>query len=396
MFALARRNGIRLPYPSVEALRQAYRFRNLQDFLDLYYQGMSVLIAEQDFYDLAWAYLERAHADNVRYVEMFFDPQGHTSRGVAFATVVAGLHRAAIDAARKLGVHASLIMCFLRHLEEADAERTLDCALAFKDRSLASVSIRPKPGTRRASSSACSPAPATQGFFLWRMPARRGRRATSGKRSTCSASGASITASARWRTRRWCAGSRTSSVALTVCPLSNLRLRVVDDLRASSVAADDGRRPQGDGQFRRSGLFRRLREPELPRRVGGAGARARGDRRDRAQRLSSLADDARRKRTRRSRRSRRSWPRPGDPRPLARPKTAKFLGGTCRLREPSFVLWGTREVSQALSDPTAHRRGRGREARENRSIASRSKGEKGWNRTRSSPVRNGSRRARRI
>src|SRR5262245_61952364 len=119
LFALARRNGIQLKYPSVEALRQAYNFRDLQDFLDLYYQGMSVLVTEQDFYDLAWAYLERARADNVRHVEMFFDPQGHTSRGVAFATVIDGLHRAIVEAREKLGVHASLIMCFLRHLDEA-------------------------------------------------------------------------------------------------------------------------------------------------------------------------------------------------------------------------------------------------------------------------------------
>ena len=134
MFALARRNGVRLPYASVEAVRQAYRFGNLQDFLNLYYQGMSVLVTEQDFYDLAWAYFERAHADNVRHVEMFFDPQGHTSRGISFATVIEGLSRAIADGGRKLGVKASLIMCFLRHLDEADAERTLDCALHFKDR----------------------------------------------------------------------------------------------------------------------------------------------------------------------------------------------------------------------------------------------------------------------
>src|SRR5262249_34467837 len=134
MLALARRNGISLPYASVEAVRQAYRFRNLQDFLDIYYQGMSVLITEQDFYDLAFAYLARAHADNVRPVEMFFGPQGHTGRGVAFATVVEGLTRAIADAGRKLRVEASLIMCFLRHLDEADAERTLDAALPFKDR----------------------------------------------------------------------------------------------------------------------------------------------------------------------------------------------------------------------------------------------------------------------
>src|SRR6202790_5414621 len=106
MFALARRNGISLPYASVEALRQAYQFRNLQDFLDIYYQGMSVLITEQDYYDLTWAYLERAHADNVRHVEMFFDPQGHTSHGIPFSTVVEGLHRAIADAKRELGVRA--------------------------------------------------------------------------------------------------------------------------------------------------------------------------------------------------------------------------------------------------------------------------------------------------
>src|SRR5215472_11711607 len=134
MFALARRNGIKLPYESVDALRRAYQFGNLQDFLDLYYQGMSVLITEQDFYDLAFAYLRRAHADNVRHVEMFFDPQGHTARGIAFATVIGGLTRAIADAERQLGVKASLIMCFLRHLDEADAQKTLDSALAFKDK----------------------------------------------------------------------------------------------------------------------------------------------------------------------------------------------------------------------------------------------------------------------
>ena len=134
MFALARKNGVRLPFESVEAVRQAYNFRNLQDFLDIYYQGMSVLLTEQDFYDLAFAYLQRAHADNVRHVEMFFDPQGHTARGVAFGTVIGGLHRAIIDAERQFGVQASLIMCFLRHLDEADAEKTLDSALAFRDK----------------------------------------------------------------------------------------------------------------------------------------------------------------------------------------------------------------------------------------------------------------------
>src|SRR3984957_12428634 len=104
MFALAARNNIALPFPSVEAVRRAYQFTRLQDFLDIYYQGMSVLITEQDFFDLAWAYLSRAQADNVHHVEMFFDPQGHTSRGVAFETVVNGLTRAIADARSELGV----------------------------------------------------------------------------------------------------------------------------------------------------------------------------------------------------------------------------------------------------------------------------------------------------
>ena len=134
MFALARRNRIALPFGSVEALRRAYQFGQLQDFLDIYYQGMAVLITEQDFFDLAFAYLERAHADNVRHVEMFFDPQGHTSRGIAFATVVDGLSRAIAEARRTLGISANLIMCFLRHLDEDDAQRTLDSALAHRQK----------------------------------------------------------------------------------------------------------------------------------------------------------------------------------------------------------------------------------------------------------------------
>jgi adenine deaminase len=134
LFALAQRNGVSLAYDSVEGLRRAYQFSRLQDFLDIYYQGMSVLRTEQDFYDLTWAYLECARRANVRYLEMFFDPQGHTARGAPFAHVINGLHRAANDAAARLGVEARLILCFLRHLDEADAERTLDEALTHRDK----------------------------------------------------------------------------------------------------------------------------------------------------------------------------------------------------------------------------------------------------------------------
>ncbi|WP_422368917.1 adenosine deaminase [Pelagibius sp.] len=132
MFALAGRNGVKLPYDSVEALRAAYRFANLQEFLDLYYQGMSVLLTEEDFYDLTLAYLRRAAKDNVRHTEIFFDPQGHTGRGVAFATVFNGIHRALRDGERELGVSSEIILCFLRHLPAADAMATLEEAMDYR------------------------------------------------------------------------------------------------------------------------------------------------------------------------------------------------------------------------------------------------------------------------
>ena len=134
LFVLASRNNVRLAYDSVEALRRAYAFTNLQDFLDLYYQGMSVLLRELDFYDLAMAYFRKAASQNVHYVEFFFDPQGHTARGVPFGTVMAGLTRAQADAESQLGITSRMIMCFLRHLDEADAERTLDQAIKYKDK----------------------------------------------------------------------------------------------------------------------------------------------------------------------------------------------------------------------------------------------------------------------
>ncbi|HJY19157.1 MAG TPA: adenosine deaminase, partial [Xanthobacteraceae bacterium] len=230
MFALAKRNDVKLPYDSVEAVRRAYQFGNLQDFLDVYYRGMSVLVTEQDFYDLAWAYLVRAQADNVRHVEMFFDPQGHTARGVAFATVIGGLHRAIADARRELGVDASLIMCFLRHLDEADAEKTLDVALGFRDQ-IAGVGLdsseagHPPSKFKRVFSRARD-----AGLFLTAHAGEEGppsyvwealdvlgvKRIDHGNRSL---EDNSLVARL--------AGER---MALTVCPLSNLRLRVIDEL----------------------------------------------------------------------------------------------------------------------------------------------------------------------
>ena len=134
IFALAQRNGLQLPYASVDALRSAYDFTNLQSFLDIYYAGASVLLTEQDFYDMARAYLLKAAQDNVIHTEIFFDPQTHTARGVAMETVINGLHRACVDAKAELGVSAALILCFLRHLSEEDAFETLEQALPFQDK----------------------------------------------------------------------------------------------------------------------------------------------------------------------------------------------------------------------------------------------------------------------
>jgi adenosine deaminase len=134
MFALAQRNGLALAYPSAQAVRQAYVFDNLQSFLDIYHAGTLVLKTEQDFYDMACAYLQRAQADNVTHTELFFDTQTHTGHGLSAQTVVNGLHRACMDAPSKFGMTASLILCFLRHLSQEEAFECLEQALPLRDK----------------------------------------------------------------------------------------------------------------------------------------------------------------------------------------------------------------------------------------------------------------------
>jgi len=134
MFKLAERNGITLPYESVEALHKAYDFSQLQDFLDIYYQGMNVLRTEQDFYDLTWAYLEKVSKEAVRHVEIFYDPQGHVDRGVSFETALNGIHSALVQGEKEFDISFGIIMCFLRHLDEDAAFDTLNSALAHKDK----------------------------------------------------------------------------------------------------------------------------------------------------------------------------------------------------------------------------------------------------------------------
>ncbi len=133
MFALAERNEVALRYASVEEVRRAYDFSDLQSFLDVYYQATQVLLHERDFYDLTWAYLQRAADQNVRRTEIFFDPQAHTDRGVPFETVITGIHRAVLDAGQRLGVSSALIMCFLRHLSAEEAMETLRSSLPYRE-----------------------------------------------------------------------------------------------------------------------------------------------------------------------------------------------------------------------------------------------------------------------
>ncbi len=230
LFALAARNRVALPYRSVTAVRDAYRFANLQAFLDLYYQGCSVLLTEQDFYDLTWAYLVRARQQNVVHAEPFFDPQAHTGRGVPFERVIGGIRRALVDAETTLGLTSRLILCFLRHLDEADAVATLEAALPFRDWlagvGLDSSEVGHPPGKfarvfarARALGLRCVAHAGEEGpaaYVREALDALEVERIDHGNR--CLDDDALVR---RLVERR---------VPLTVCPLSNLRLCVVRDL----------------------------------------------------------------------------------------------------------------------------------------------------------------------
>lgn len=230
MFALAQRNGIALPFDSVEAVRTAYDFSNLQDFLDIYYQGMNVLRTEQDFFDLTWAYLQRAAAQNVVHTEIFFDPQGHTARGVAFGAVLDGIERALGRARDELGISSRIIMCFLRHLSEEDAYVTLDRALAHRAR-IAGVGLDSSELGHPPSKFAGVFAKAREHGF--RIVAHAGEEGPPDY---------VYEALDTLKVDRIDHGNRAledpalverlvaEGMALTVCPLSNLKLCVVDDL----------------------------------------------------------------------------------------------------------------------------------------------------------------------
>jgi adenosine deaminase len=231
IFSLAQRNGVALPYPSVQALREAYAFTDLQSFLDIYYAGASVLLHEADFFDMAWAYFQRAHADRVRHAELFFDPQTHTARGVPVGTVIAGLRRACERARAELGISSELILCFLRHLSEEAAFATLEDALPYREHfigvGLDSSEVGHPPskfsrvfarcrelGLRIVAHAGEEGPPA----YIWEaLKDLKVERIDHGVR--CLEDLALVAELARRR------------VPLTVCPLSNLKLCVVNDLR---------------------------------------------------------------------------------------------------------------------------------------------------------------------
>ena len=231
IFALAQRNGVELAYPSVEALRQAYAFTDLQSFLDIYYAGASVLLTEQDFYDMTAAYLARAHADNVRHAEIFFDPQTHTARGVPFATVINGIWRACQDAP----LSASLIMCFLRHLSEDEALATLEASLPYRDKfigvGLDSSEVGHPPekfarvferaralGLRLVAHAGEEGPPA---YIESALDVLKVERIDHGVRSL--------------ESEELTARLAREGMALTVCPLSNIKLRVFDKMDSHNL-----------------------------------------------------------------------------------------------------------------------------------------------------------------
>jgi len=237
MFALAQRNGVKIPFATVEDVRKAYSFSNLQDFLDIYYQGMSVLLTEQDFYDLTFAYLTRAAADNVRHVEIFFDPQGHTDRGVPFGTAIGGILRALEDGERRFGISHRLIMCFLRHLDEAAAFATLEAAKPWLSRIAAVGLDSSEVGHPPSKFARVFAAARAQGLklvahageegppaYVWEALDQLGiDRIDHGNRAL--------------EDPALVARIKADGLTLTVCPLSNLKLCVIKEIGASPIRA---------------------------------------------------------------------------------------------------------------------------------------------------------------
>jgi adenine deaminase len=235
IFELAARNGVQLPYATIDELRAAYAFTDLQSFLDIYYAGASVLQKEADFFDMAWAYLKRAKAENVLHTEIFFDPQTHTARGIPFETVISGLDRAIRRGREELGLSASLILCFLRHLSEEDAFKVMDQALPFLNKFI---------GVGLDSSERGNPPEKFARIFArcrelgLRLVAHAGEEGSAEYISHA----LDLLKAERIDHGVHClddpelvARLAQQRTALTVCPLSNVKLRVFPDLAAHNI-----------------------------------------------------------------------------------------------------------------------------------------------------------------
>ncbi|QEY57692.1 adenosine deaminase [Pseudomonas sp. C27(2019)] len=230
MFQLAEHNKIKLPWDSVETLRSAYNFNNLQEFLDIYYQGANVLQTEQDFYDLTWAYLKKCEEQNVIHVEPFFDPQTHTARGVSMEVAITGISEALADARDLLGISSGLILSFLRHLPEDEAFATLQQAMPFRDLFFAVGLDSSEAGHPPSKFSNVFAKARAEGFlavahageegppeYIWQaLDLLKVSRIDHGVRA--------------WEDQRLMARLIEEQIPLTVCPLSNTKLRVYQEM----------------------------------------------------------------------------------------------------------------------------------------------------------------------
>ena len=242
MFKIAKRNNVEIPYKSVEEVKAAYAFDNLQDFLDIYYSGAGALMVEQDFFDLTWAYLEKVHSENVLHAEIMFDPQTHTDRGIPFGTVIIGISNALREAEAKFGMTTKLIMSFLRHLSEEEAFKTLEDALPYK-KLITAVGLD--------SSEVGNPPSKFQQVFA---------KAEAEGFLTVAHAGEEGPAEYVWEALDLLNVSRVDhgnnslddeilvqelvdrKMPLTVCPLSNLKLQVVNGFKRSSFERDVAKR----------------------------------------------------------------------------------------------------------------------------------------------------------
>lgn len=235
MFALAERNHVKLPWNDVESLRKAYNFNNLQEFLDLYYQGANVLKTEQDFYDLTWAYIQKCKTQHITHIEPFFDPQTHTDRGVAFEVVINGISQALQDAHRQYGISSGLILCFLRHLSEEAAFATLEQALPFQEHFIAvgldsSEVGNPPSKFQRVFEKAMSEGLLTVAHageegppeYIWQaLDLLKVKRIDHGVRAI--------------EDERLMQRIIAEQIPLTVCPLSNIKLCVFDEMQQHNI-----------------------------------------------------------------------------------------------------------------------------------------------------------------